>query len=340
MRKYHIAVVGATGAVGTEMLKILEERDFPIESIRLFAHESEAGKKVTFKGSEFTVEKVEEDKISGIDIAFFAAGPISKTLAPVFAKKGAVVIDNGSSFRLDPSVPLVIPEINPEDVDWHNGIISNPNCATIIMCVPMKPIYDYAGVTRIIVSTYQAASGAGIKGIAELDEQVRCYAENKPIPEPKAFTYPIAFNVIPHIDVFMEQDYTKEEWKMYHETRKIFHDPELKITTTAVRVPVMRSHSESILLETKKKITPEEVKDLLSKSPGVKVYDDPSKNIYPVPINTQGQDLIYVGRIRQDTSSENGILLWACGDQIRKGAATNAVQIGEVLIQRGLLDKK
>lgn len=339
MKKYHIALVGATGAVGTEMLKILEERAFPIESIRLFAHESEAGKKVKFMGSEITVEKVEEDNIHGIDIAFFAAGPVSKTLAPVFAKKGAVVIDNGSSFRLDPSVPLVIPEINPEDVDWHSGIISNPNCATIILCVPLKPIYDYAGITRIVVSTYQAASGAGVKGIAELDEQVRCYAKNMPMPEPKAFIYPIAFNVIPHIDVFMEQDYTKEEWKMYHETRKIFHDPELRISSTTVRIPVMRSHCESILLETKKKITPDEVRELLSKAPGIKVYDDPAKNLYPMPITTQGEDTIYVGRIRQDTSSETGIWLWACGDQIRKGAATNAVQIGEVLIQRGLLDK-
>lgn len=340
MKKYHIAVVGATGAVGTEMLRILEERDFPVKSIRLFAHESEAGKKVKFKGSEFTVEKVEEDAIRGIDIAFFAAGSVSKTLAPVFARRGAVVIDNGSSFRLDPSVPLVIPEINPEDVDWHSGIISNPNCATIIMCVPLKPIYDYAGVKRIIVSTYQAASGAGVKGIVELDEQVRCYANNQPMPQPKAFTYPIAFNAIPHIDVFMEQDYTKEEWKMCHETQKIFHDPELKITTTSVRIPVMRSHAESILLETRKKITPEEVRNLLSKAPGIKVYDDPSKNLYPMPINTQGEDKIYVGRIRQDTSSETGIWLWACGDQIRKGAATNTIQIGEVLIQRGLLDKK
>jgi len=340
MRKYHIAVVGATGAVGTEMLKILEERDFPVESIRLFAHESEAGKKVIFKGTEFTVENIEEDKISGIDIVFFAAGPVSKTLAPVFAKKGAIVIDNGSSFRLDPSVPLVIPEINSEDVDWHRGIISNPNCATIIMCVPLKPIYDYAGVKRIIVSTYQAASGAGIKGIAELEEQIRCYVENQPIPEPKTFTYPIAFNAIPHIDVFMEQDYTKEEWKMYHETQKIFHDHELKITTTSVRIPVMRSHSESILLETRKKITPDEVRDLLAKAPGVKVCDDPSKNLYPMPIFTQGQDFIYVGRIRQDTSSDTGVWMWACGDQLRKGAATNAVQIGEVLIERGLLDKK
>jgi len=339
MKKYHVAVVGATGAVGTEMLKILEERDFPIESLRLFAHESEAGKKVTFRGTEFTVEKVEEDNIKGIDIAFFAAGPVSKTLAPVFAKNGAVVIDNGSSFRLDPTVPLVVPEINPEDVDWHKGIVANPNCATIIMCVPLKPIYDYAGVERIIVSTYQAASGAGVKGIMELEEQVRCYAENKPIPEPKAFTYQIAFNAIPHIDVFMEQDYTKEEWKMYHETRKIFHDDNLKITTTTVRIPVMRSHCESVLIETKKRVTPDEVRELLSKAPGVKVFDDPSNNIYPTPIATQGQDIIYVGRIRQDTSSENGIWLWVCGDQIRKGAATNAIQIGEVLIERGLLDK-
>jgi len=339
MKKYHVAVVGATGAVGTEMLKILEERDFPIESLRLFAHESEAGKKVTFRGTEFTVEKVEEDNIKGIDIAFFAAGPVSKTLAPVFAKNGAVVIDNGSSFRLDPTVPLVVPEINPEDVDWHKGIVANPNCATIIMCVPLKPIYDYAGVERIIVSTYQAASGAGVKGIMELEEQVRCYAENKPIPEPKAFTYQIAFNAIPHIDVFMEQDYTKEEWKMYHETRKIFHDNNLKITTTTVRIPVMRSHCESVLIETKKRVTPDEVRELLSKAPGVKVFDDPSNNIYPTPIATQGQDIIYVGRIRQDTSSENGIWLWVCGDQIRKGAATNAIQIGEVLIERGLLDK-
>ncbi|HQE05981.1 MAG TPA: aspartate-semialdehyde dehydrogenase [Tepidanaerobacteraceae bacterium] len=340
MKKYHIAVVGATGAVGTEMLKILEERDFPIESIRLFAHESEAGKKITFKGSEFTVEKVDEDNIKGIDIAFFAAGPVSKVLAPVFVKNGAVVIDNGSSFRLDPSVPLVIPEINPEDVDWHSGIISNPNCATIILCVPLKPIYDYAGVTRIIVSTYQAASGAGVKGIAELDEQVRSYAKGEPMPEPKAFTCPIAFNAIPHIDVFMEQDYTKEEWKMYYETRKIFHDPDLRISSTTVRIPVMRSHCESILLETKKKITPDEVRDILSKAPGVKVYDDPSNNIYPTPLTTQGQDIIYVGRIRRDASSENGIWLWTCGDQIRKGAATNTIQIGEVLIERGLLDKK
>ena len=339
MKKYHVAVVGATGAVGTEMLKILEERDFPIESLRLFAHESEAGKKVTFRGTEFTVEKVEEDNIKGIDIAFFAAGPVSKTLAPVFAKNGAVVIDNGSSFRLDPTVPLVVPEINPEDVDWHKGIVANPNCATIIMCVPLKPIYDYAGVERIIVSTYQAASGAGVKGIMELEEQVRCYAENKPIPEPKAFTYQIAFNAIPHIDVFMEQDYTKEEWKMYHETRKIFHDNNLKITTTTVRIPVMRSHCESVLIETKKRETPDEVRELLSKAPGVKVFDDPSNNIYPTPIATQGQDIIYVGRIRKDTSSENGIWLWTCGDQIRKGAATNAIQIGEVLIERGLLDK-
>lgn len=327
----NVAIVGATGAVGQEFLKILTERHFPVNELRLLATKRSAGKRMTWQGQEFEVHETTTESFKGIDIALFAGGSASTEYAPAAVESGAVVIDNSSAFRLNPDVPLVVPEVNPEDVKWHKGIIANPNCSTIIMAVALKPIYDLAGIRRVVVSTYQAVSGAGREGIEELETQAKAWAKGEDMTS-NVFPYQIAFNLIPRIDVFQDGDYTKEEWKMVKETQKIFHAPELAITATTVRVPVFRSHSESINVETERKVTVAEIREALSKAPGVIVDDDPSKDRYPMPWFSADTDDVYVGRLREDFSIAQGLNLWVVGDQIRKGAATNAVQIAELLL--------
>jgi len=329
-----LAIVGATGAVGQEMLKILAERDFPIKELICLADPREAGTKIKFKGETFTVQAAGSEQFKKSDLALFAVGTdISKSLAGMAVDNNCVVIDNSYAFRMDESVPLVVPEINPDDVDWHRGIIANPNCSTTIMVMAVYPIYQAAGLKRIVVSTYQAVSGAGIAGLHELEQASRDYLEGREAV-PEAFQHPIAFNLIPHIDVFVEQDYTREEMKMVYETRKIMHAPDLKIATTAVRVPVFRSHSEAIHLETEQTLSPAEARTILAAAPGIIVQDDPENNIYPMPLYSSNKDEVFVGRIRKDISVENGLALWVASDQIRKGAATNAIQIAELLVNK------
>ncbi|MDP4126204.1 MAG: aspartate-semialdehyde dehydrogenase [Bacillota bacterium] len=326
-----VAIVGATGAVGQEFLKILAERHFPVDELRLLATKRSAGKHISWQGQDLEVLETTHESFKGIDIALFAGGSGSTEFARSAVDSGAVVIDNSSAFRLDPEVPLVVPEVNPEDVKWHKGIIANPNCSTIIMAVAIKPIFDLAGIRRIVVSTYQAVSGAGREGIEELENQVKAWSQGGELT-PNVFPYQIAFNLIPRIDVFQEGDYTKEEWKMVKETQKIFHAPNMAITATTVRVPVFRSHSESINVETERLVGVSEVKAALSKAPGVIVDDEPSKDRYPMPWFSSDKDEVYVGRLRKDFSIPQGFNLWVAGDQIRKGAATNAVQIAELLL--------
>jgi aspartate-semialdehyde dehydrogenase len=330
--KYVVAVVGATGAVGREMVDILTERKFPVSTLRLFASERSAGSTIDYKGDEITVELLTDSVFKGIDIALFSAGgSISKEFAPIAAKVGCVVIDNSSQWRMDPDVPLVVPEVNPHDIAKHKGIIANPNCSTIQMVVALKPIHDAATITRVIVTTFQAVSGTGNKAIVELLNQTR---EILSFQEPTRKVYPhrIAFNCIPHIDVFLENDYTKEEMKMVNETQKIMGDKSIKVTATTVRVPVFRGHSESLNIETKKKLSANETRAILSTAEGVMVFDAPKKNVYPMPIDAASKDAVFVGRIREDETIENGINMWVVSDNLRKGAALNAVQIAERLI--------
>lgn len=331
--KYIVAVVGATGAVGNEMIATLEQRNFPVEKLRLFASERSGGKNLEFQGSEIPVESLNESSFKGIDIALFSAGAErSKIWAPIAAKSGCVVVDNSSQWRMDPEVPLIVPEVNSHDLKWHKGIIANPNCSTIQMVVVLKPIHDAAKIKRVVVTTFQAVSGTGKKAMDELLQQTTDILNFK---EAKCNVYPhqIAFNVLPHIDKFLENGYTKEEMKMVNETRKIMGDNSIRLTATTVRVPVFRCHSESLNIETEKKITPNEVRAVLSKSPGIVVFDAPEKNIYPLPVDIAGKDETYVGRIRADESIENGINMWIVADNLRKGAALNAVQIAEKLIE-------
>ncbi len=338
---YKVAIVGATGEVGRTFLKVLEERNFPIDELVLYASERSEGKVLKFKGKEYTVKALnKENSFRGIDIALFSAGgSTSKEWAPKFAKEGVVVIDNSSAWRMDPEVPLVVPEVNPEDVkDFKKkGIIANPNCSTIQMVVALKPIYDKAGIKRIVVSTYQAVSGAGARAIEDLKVQTKAWCEGKEIPQAEKFPHQIAFNVLPHIDVFFEDGYTKEENKMLYETRKIMHDENIKVSATCVRVPVFYGHSESISIETGKEITPEEAREILRNAPSVVVMDDVKNNVYPMPIIAEGRDEVFVGRIRKDRVFEPGLSMWVVADNIRKGAATNAVQIAELLIKEGLI---
>jgi aspartate-semialdehyde dehydrogenase len=308
---------------------VLEEKQFPINNFYAFASAKSAGSKITFNGKEYVVEELNENSFDRhIDIALFSAGAgTSKKYSPIAASKGVVVIDNSSAFRMDADVPLIVPEVNPQAIEEHNGIISNPNCSTIQAVVALKPLHDKYGIKRIVYSTYQAVSGTGVKGVADLEEGI------KGVP-PKAYPHPIAFNCLPHIDVFLENGYTKEEIKMIDETKKIFGDQKLKITATTVRVPVYSGHSESINVEFEKDFDINELKELLKNSPGVVLQDDPSKNIYPLAINAAGKDEVFVGRIRRDYSVDYGINLWVVADNVRKGAATNAVQIAELLISR------
>lgn len=337
MKEYNVVIVGASGAVGQEMLKVLEERNFPVGELKLCATSRSAGKEFYFKGRPYKVEITTPDSFEGMDIALFAGGAASLEFGRAAVEKGAVVIDNSSNYRLDPDVPLVVPEVNPQDVKWHKGIIANPNCSTIIMVVALKPVYDAAGIKRVVVSTYQAVSGAGLEAIEELTRQTKAVLEGQEEIIPKVFPYQIAFNLIPHIDVFMEMDYTKEEWKMVKETQKIMNDYDMAITATTVRVPVYRSHSESINVETKRKLSASEARDLLKKFPGIVVIDEPQEKKYPMPLYTSGRDEVFVGRVREDNSIENGLNMWVVADQIRKGAATNAVQIAELLVKYGCL---
>jgi aspartate-semialdehyde dehydrogenase len=339
MKRYNIAVVGATGVVGTEMLKTLEKRKFPTAEVRPLASKRSVGKKIQFKGKKLKVELLSKSSFSGIDIVLSSAGAaLSKEFLPYAVKAGAVCIDNTSAYRMDRNVPLVVPEVNPEDTFKHKGIIANPNCSTIQMVVALKPLHDYAGIKRIVVSTYQAVSGAGNPALAQLEEEMSLIGHKRSDRiakgyKPAKFPYQIAYNLIPHIDVFLDNGYTKEEMKMVNETRKIFHDNSIGITATCVRVPVFVSHSESVNIETAKPISADKARQILSKAPGIKVIDDLSKFRYPMPIDAAGKYDTYVGRIRKDESIKNGLNLWIVSDNLLKGAALNAVQIAEVLIK-------
>lgn len=331
-----LAVVGATGAVGQEILKILEERNFPLDELICLADPKEAGSTLQFRGETLTVRAAGPEAFKEADIAMFAVGnDVSKMLAPLATENNCVVIDNSYAFRLQEDVPLVVPEVNPQDIKNHHGIIANPNCSTILMVVAINPIHQAAGLKRVIVSTYQAVSGAGKAGIDELTEYTRAVLNGKEM-EPEVFAHPIAFNLIPHIDIFVDEDYTREEMKMVWETRKIMHLPDLKIAPTAVRVPVYRSHSESINLETERPISVEEVRNVLANAPGIIVQDDPKNNKYPMPLYTSNHDEVFVGRIRKDISTDQGLAMWIAADQIRKGAATNSVQIAEIVVDQNL----
>lgn len=332
-KKFNVAVAGATGAVGNQMMACLEERNFPIKSIKLLASQRSLGRKLRFKGDAIEVEELKEDSFKGVDIALFSAGGgTSKDFAPVAAKDGCVVVDNSSAWRMDPDVPLVVPEVNPWAVKQYTqkGIIANPNCSTIQMVVALYPIHKKFKIKRIVVSTYQAVSGTGKKAINELFDQTRAMIN---FLDYKREVYPhrIAFNCLPHIDVFQENGYTKEELKMVNETRKIMEDDTIGVTATTVRIPVFFGHSESVNVETEEPVSAEEVKKILESAPGVKVMDQPEKNLYPLATDAAGQDLTLVGRIRNDESIPNGINMWIVADNIRKGAATNTVQIAEIL---------
>jgi len=335
---YRVAVVGATGAVGQQMVACLEERRFPVSQLVPLASERSLGKKVTFLGKEISVEVLNKDSFDGVEIALFSAGgSISKEYCPIAAAAGAVAVDNSSAWRMDPEVPLVVPEVNPQDIGLYTnkGIIANPNCSTIQMVVALQPLHEAARIKRVVVSTYQAVSGTGQKAVDELANQVRAIFSCETV-EKKVYPHRIAFNCLPHIDVFLENGYTKEEMKMVLETKKIMGDDSIEVTATTVRVPVFYGHSEAVNIETEKKLTPDEARKILKKAPGVKVVDDPAKFQYPMPLDAAGQDLTLVGRIREDFTIKNGLNLWVVADNIRKGAATNAVQIAEILIEKYL----
>ncbi len=334
-KEYNIAIAGVTGAVGRVFLSILEQRKFPIKNLVPLASHRSAGKTVDFAGEEIEVMELKKDSFKDIDIALFSAGASrSKEYAKHAVDSGAVVVDNSSAFRLDDDVPLIVPEVNREDIDGHKGIIANPNCTTIIMVVAVKPVYDISPVKRIVVSTYQSVSGAGASGMTELEDQLReiiCNKNNNITPE--TFPVQIANNVIPHIDVFYDNGYTKEEMKMVYETHKIMGDDSIKISATTVRVPVMTSHSESVMMETEDKLSVEQIRKALGEAEGVVLKDDFANEVYPTTLDSSGKDDVYVGRIREDLSADNGISMWVVGDQLRKGAALNAVQIAEEIIK-------
>ncbi|MDY6933655.1 MAG: aspartate-semialdehyde dehydrogenase [Spirochaetota bacterium] len=336
MKKYNVVILGATGAVGIEFRKILIERKFPINNIR-FLGSSSVGKAIDFGNRKVEVEPVKDDSFKGFDIGLFSAGAtISKQIARNAADSGCVVVDNSSAWRMEPDVPLVVPEVNPDDIKWHKGIIANPNCSTIQMVLPLKPIHDAVKIKRVVVSTYQAVSGTGVKAIDELTKQTKDILEGK---EPRKSVYPhqIAFNALPFIDVFMPNGYTKEEMKMVDETKKILGDDSIKITATTVRVPVYYCHSESVNIETERRLEPEYAKELLSNTKGISIIDDPAHDHYPLAVDAAGKDDVYVGRIRRDDSIPNGINMWIVSDNIRKGAALNTIQIAELMIEKGII---
>ena len=338
MKEVSVAVVGATGAVGNEMVKVLEEKRFPVNELRLLASKRSVGKKISFNGNEVKVEELTEDSFKGVQISLFSAGAsVSKKFAPIAAKSGCVVIDNSSAFRMEADIPLVVPEVNPHAIAQYKnrGIIANPNCSTIQMVVALKPIHDVSKIKRVVVATYQAVSGTGKRAIEELSSQTQAIFNFKDIVC-NVYPHQIAFNCLPHIDVFLENGYTREEMKMYYETKKIMEDEDIEVTATCVRVPVFYGHSEAINIELEKKLTADEVRKILSNAPGVKVVDNPDNNEYPLAIYAAGRDEVFVGRIREDVSKENCIEMWVVSDNIRKGAALNAVQIAEVLLERYL----
>lgn len=335
-RKYNVAIAGVTGAVGKVFLSILEERKFPVKNLIPLASHRSTGKKILFNGQELEVKELKKDSFSNVDIALFSAGAsTSREFAKHAVDSGAVVIDNSSAFRIEEDVPLVVPEVNKDKIFEHNGIIANPNCSTIIMVVALKPIYDISPIKRIVVSTYQSVSGAGAKAIAELENQTReiICGGNRNV-KCEVFPVQIAFNVIPHIDIFLDNGYTKEEMKMVYETRKIFGDDRIQVSATAVRVPVFTSHSESVNIETEEKIELEVVRDALARAEGLTLKDDFKNAVYPTALDSSNKDNVFVGRLREDISIENGISMWVVGDQLRKGAALNAIQIAEELISR------
>lgn len=329
---YNVAVVGATGAVGEEMIKTLEQRKFPVADFLPLASSRSTGKSVTFNGEQYNVEELKDSSFANIDIALFSAGASrSLEFAPHAVKSGAVVVDNSSAYRMDPQIPLVVPEVNPQAIARHKGIIANPNCSTIQMVVALKPLHDHAKIRRIVVSTYQSVSGTGKKAIEELDMQTRDIFNMRDV-EVNVYPHQIAFNCLPQIDVFLDNGYTKEEMKMVNETRKIIGDDSIKVTATTVRVPVFYSHSESVNVEFERPISPEKAREILSTAPGVEVKDDPARSLYPLAIHAAGKDPVYVGRIRVDDTVPYGLNMWIVSDNIRKGAALNAVQIAERLI--------
>ncbi|MEE8547816.1 MAG: aspartate-semialdehyde dehydrogenase [bacterium] len=332
-KKFTVAIAGATGAVGELLIQVLEERNFPVGEMIYLASSRSVGRKLKWRGKEIAVRELTKDAFEGVDIAMFSAGGgRSVEFAPAAVEAGAVVVDNSSAFRMEPDVPLVVPEVNAEDIGDYTkrGIIANPNCTTIIMIMALKPLHDYGKIKRVVVSSYQSTSGAGARAMEELMSQARSWAAGDAL-EVSAFPYPILFNLIPHIDDFTENGYTKEEMKMHNETRKMLHDDDIQVSATCVRVPVLTAHSEAVYIESEKEITPEKARELISAAPGIEVLDDPAQLKYPMPIDVAGGDTCYVGRIRKDFSTENGLTFWVVGDQLRKGAATNAVQIAEVL---------
>jgi aspartate-semialdehyde dehydrogenase len=329
-----VAVAGATGAVGIEMLKVLEQRGFPAGGVRALASSRSAGRRLPFSGGELTVEEMTADSFADVDIALFSAGAVvSKAMVGAVTGSGAVMIDNSSAFRMDEGVPLVVPEVNPEDVAWHSGVIANPNCSTIQMVVALKPLHDAAPITRVIVSTYQAASGAGQAAMDELYEQSREFLADEPLTVDE-FAHRIAFNCIPQIDVFLDDASTKEEWKMVVETQKIMHAPGMRVHATCVRVPVLRCHSEAVNVEFSSPISPAQARAALAATPGITVMDDTEQRVYPMPAMLEGTDDTYVGRLRADPTVPHGLAFWVVADQLRKGAALNAVQIAELLLPR------
>ena len=333
MKTYTVAVLGATGAVGQEMIKILQERNFPVGKLVPLASARSAGKKLLFKGEEVTIQEACDTAFEGVDIVLGAAeNDIAKKFAPAIVKAGAVFVDNSSAFRLDPKVPLIVPEVNPEDVSWHNGIISNPNCSTIITITAVNALNKLSPIRTMTASTYQAVSGAGAGGPIELMNEVEALRRGETY-EPKIFSHQIAYNLIPQIGGEQCDGYTSEEMKMQNEGRKIMHLPDLKVSCTCVRVPVVRSHSISVSIRFDRHVTVEEVREVIANAPGCKLVDDLSKKMYPMPLDTSDQDIVFVGRIRPDLTDDNGICLWCCGDQVRKGAATNCIQIAELLVK-------
>ncbi|MFH0915714.1 MAG: aspartate-semialdehyde dehydrogenase [bacterium] len=336
-KEYRVAVAGATGAVGRAMRSILAERGFPVKELVALATEKSAGTRLDYCGEHVICQELTPDSFKDVDLALFSAGGgTSLTYAPIARYAGCVVVDNSSAWRMDPHVPLVVPEVNPDDVDWHRGIIANPNCSTIQMVVVMKPLHDEAAITRVVVSTYQAVSGTGIKAVNELVHQAGQILAGEE-PDISVYPYQIAFNCLPHIDVFLEDGSTKEEQKMVDETKKIMGDPSIAVTATCVRVPVQNGHSEAVNLQFARPLTPERARALLAAAPGVQVVDDPADRVYPMPIAASGQDDTYVGRIRRDPTVENALNMWVVADNLRKGAALNAVQIAELLVERDLI---
>ena len=333
MKLYTVAILGATGAVGQEMMNILEERNFPVGKLVPLASARSAGKKLTFRGEEVVIQEACDTAFEGVDIVLGAAeNDIAEKFAPAIVKAGAVFVDNSSAFRLDPNVPLIVPEVNPEDAKNHKGIISNPNCSTIITVTAVNALNSIAPIQSMVTSTYQAVSGAGVAGMAELENQVKALQEGKEV-DVKTFAYQIAFNLIPQIGGEQFEGYTSEEMKMQNEGRKIMHLPQLNVSCTCVRVPVMRSHSISVQLKFDRPVSVEEARAVLANAPGVKLVDDLKNKQYPMPLDTSGQDIVFVGRIRPDLTDANGLCLWCCGDQVRKGAATNCIQIAELLVK-------